>query len=284
MRGERDVDAVGGQPVGERDERVVGRRTPRVGVSGALDVGALDQPDRDALGGEPVGVGDGAAQVGLERELDRQAAARRRHAESVDAVGRRRLLGADLQAAPRRDGLQDPVERGGVERDVREIERDPGRRVGQPRAEPLVGGRHDRRLLERAALAEQVDARRQTRSREPAGSRDRIVDPLTGEVPARGSPGTVRAAGERSHRALERVTGGEPEERAAADYGASTFSLRVTPKLPPAARGDGVLLRCPALGDPGPLAVVAVGPHPREDRRDTRELVLVRERLRHSVT
>src|SRR3954451_10575803 len=58
VRGERDVDAVGGQALRERDVGGVGRRAPRLGVGGTSDVGSLAEPDRDALGGEPVGIGD----------------------------------------------------------------------------------------------------------------------------------------------------------------------------------------------------------------------------------
>ena len=208
---------------------------PTGGRGGALDVRALDEADRDALVGEAVGVGGPAAQVGLERELDRQAAARGGDPEGLDAVGGRRLLGADLQPAARRDGRQDPVERRRRTRCARGRARatSSGRSPASRRRAPRTLPPRPAPPRRARALAEQVEARREPRGGEPARGRDRVVDLLPGDVPARRPPGAVRAAGTRSHRALERAAGGEPDERAAADYGASTFSLRVTPKFPP---------------------------------------------------
>ena len=123
-------------------------------------VGALDQPDVDAPVGERLGVGRRAQQVRLDggSEPVGQAAPGDGEDAAQDGVRERELLGADLHAPAGRQRVRDRREAVGVQRQVREIHRQPGvrREVGRERAVLLDHPVGDRGIGD--ALPEQIEA------------------------------------------------------------------------------------------------------------------------------
>jgi hypothetical protein len=191
VRGQRQLGARLRQAVGEHRVGDVRLAPPGPRDVRALDIGALDEPHGDARGGEPVGVGRRAQQVGLQRGAHGQPApgqaARRLHR----APGRLGLLRAELQAPAGGDRLGDLRRQPEVERDVRQVERQPdaGRRVAQPPGERDV--RHGDLLgllVVRHPLAEEVDARRQAGGMQAAGDGEGLVRRAPADVAPRRPP------------------------------------------------------------------------------------------------
>jgi hypothetical protein len=100
---------------------------------------------------------------------------------------------------------------------VRQVQRDPGARVGLGGESPAqraiaADDRFGARC--RRPLAEQVDARVQAGGAEPLRDGDRVGDVAAGHVAARRPPRPRLTAGDRSDGALECRAGRKREERA----------------------------------------------------------------------
>jgi hypothetical protein len=134
MGGDREARASLCERVGEPEVGDVGLVAVWVGDVGTLDVGAFDEADREPGFQQLRPVVVAAAQVCLQRHLDRRSRAGEREHDLVRCVGTRAVFGADIQAAAGRKGVDYAVElpttviAGDVETEVREVDRDVGLR------------------------------------------------------------------------------------------------------------------------------------------------------------
>ncbi len=202
---------------GQGHERAIGLGAPRVGELERLDVGALDEAHRDVRGGEALDVAGAPAQVRLHRLHDRSPIGGRVERDLQDRICAGRLLGAELQAHPRRQArcdLTDSRAAGpwiGHEAEMRAVEREVGAGIGrEPSREREVAfddgvGRGG--VVE--VLAEEVDGRVEALGSQPShgGERSVLVEPC--DVSPRVAEGDVAGRRRGQHELLGAVAGRE---------------------------------------------------------------------------